>query len=105
MDIFPPSKGKYEFGVFGEVYYHEYFPDGRVAAVTALTFGQAQICLGRDDDKFGYENFWVYSTIDKAIQALKDWDGSGGEPEGWHRHTATGRRRTDGDPSTEYIAH
>jgi hypothetical protein len=30
------------------------------------------------------------------------WDGAG-EPAGWMRHPATGRRRPDGDAGREYV--
>jgi hypothetical protein len=30
------------------------------------------------------------------------WDGTG-EPEGWFRHPASGRRRPDCDPAQEYV--
>jgi hypothetical protein len=30
------------------------------------------------------------------------WDGTG-EPQGWHRHVPSMRRRVDGDPAREYL--
>lgn len=41
---------------------------------------------------YGYEDRWCYSSYEKAKAALDAWDGTG-EPEGWHRHPNTGRRR------------
>ena len=34
--------------------------------------------------------------------AMQVWDGTG-EPSGWCRHPATGRRRPGGDPATEFV--
>jgi hypothetical protein len=33
---------------------------------------------------------------------MNAWDGVG-EPAGWFREPATGRRRPDGDPAREYV--
>jgi hypothetical protein len=41
---------------------------------------------------WGYEDRWCFSTYEEAKSALDAWDGTG-EPEGWHRHPKTGRRR------------
>lgn len=40
----------------------------------------------------GYVDRWCYSSREKALEALKEWRGSVGEPQGWHRHPITGRR-------------
>lgn len=52
-----------------------------------------------------YDNRWCFATKEMAVNAVAEWATRAfeGEPEGWHRHPPTGRRRTDGDPSTEYI--
>lgn len=79
--------------------------DGRWAGVMAFMFTVA-IVVGRIDDHYpGYDDRWCYGTTDDAITALNLWMLSGfeGEPQGWHRHPASGRRRTNGDPETEYI--
>ncbi len=60
------------------------------------------IIVGNLNDCFGYEDRWCYETYEKAKAALEAWGGKG-EPENWHRHPATGRRRDDGDPLSEYI--
>ena len=40
-----------------------------------------------------------------AQEALAAWDGAPGtEPQGWHRHPTSGRRRTDGKPELEHVA-
>jgi hypothetical protein len=75
--------------------------DGRYICVMPLLF-TAAIIVGRIGE-ISYDNRWCYHSIDAASLAMEAWDGSG-EPEGWHRHPSTGRRRVDGDVSREYIA-
>jgi hypothetical protein len=69
--------------------------DGRYACIMPLMFTHA-IIVGRVGDFSGYSDRWCYSTKNKALKALEDWNGVG-EPEGWHRHPMTGRRK---DPET-----
>jgi hypothetical protein len=49
-----------------------------------------------------FDQRWCYETVADAKKALDAWDGVG-EPQGWHRHIPSGRRRPDGDPNREYI--
>lgn len=51
----------------------------------------------------GYGDRWCYSSYEKAKQALDNWGAEDAEPQGWHRHPATGRRRPDGDETKQYI--
>jgi hypothetical protein len=52
------------------------------------------ILKGRIDDLVGYSDRWCYHTPLAAVAAASVWDGSDGtEPEGWHRHPRSGRRR------------
>lgn len=74
---------------------------GRYAAIRPLAFTHA-IITGPIGDFTGYENQWCYHSLDAARAALDAWDGVG-EPAGWHRHPATGRRRPDGDPGREVV--
>jgi hypothetical protein len=76
---------------------------GRFVTIHPFMFTQA-IIIGFVGG-FGYEDRWCYSTYDKARSALREWKSRDfmGEPEGWHRHPATGRRRPDGDKSREHI--
>jgi len=60
------------------------------------------ILLGHECDMLGYSNRWCYEP-GRAIAAFNAWNGVG-EPEGWHRHPSSGRRRPDGDPEREFIA-
>lgn len=52
-----------------------------------------------------YDDRWCYTDPDDALAAARAWGGpwNGGEPTGWHRHPATGRRREHGDPASERI--
>lgn len=54
-----------------------------------------------------YDERWCYSSIEAAIAAARAWLQDGfpaGEPAGWHRHPASGRRRTNGDATREHVA-
>lgn len=77
-------------------------PDGRYAAIYPLMFTHAIITV-RAGDYAGVEQRWCYHTKRDARAAMAAWDGTG-EPQGWHRHTATGRRRPDGNADLEYVA-
>ena len=78
-----------------------WFEHGRYAAVRPLLFTHA-IIAGRLDSEMSIENQWCFHTHEAARDALAAWDGSG-EPEGWHRHPDTGRRRPGGDAQREEI--
>lgn len=68
------------------------------AAIMPLMFTHA-IIIGKIHDVAGYEDRWCYHSYDQAKKALDAWNKIG-EPDGWHRHPGTGRRRANGD---EYI--
>lgn len=70
----------------------KFFDDGHEAAIMPLMFTHA-IVYGLNH--FGYEDRWCYSTYEKAKAALEAWEGTG-EPDGWHRHPKSGRRRHNG---------
>jgi hypothetical protein len=76
--------------------------DGRDVAVVPFLFTWAVI-VGRDiaGSSF-YDDRWCYRSSEAAIRAATLWDGTG-EPEGWHRHPFSGRRRENGDPATEVV--
>ena len=77
------------------------FANGRDAAITRMIFTHAILA---DLTKWGYGDRWCFSSLAKAVQALDDWNGEEGtEPQGWHRHPDTGRRRPDGDATREYV--
>lgn len=59
------------------------------------------IILGRADNGGTYIDRWCYEAFDVALEAFNQWNGIG-EPDGWHRHPSTGRRRPNGDVQAEY---
>ena len=59
--------------------------------------------VGLIGDRMTYATHYCYENQQKAEAGLRAWNGEG-DPEGWHRHAETGRRRLDGDPTKEYIA-
>lgn len=73
--------------------YHSLRPlgDGRWAGLFEFMFTWA-IITGRMGEQNTYEDRWCYHTRALAEAALESWDGTG-EPDGWHRHPATDRRR------------
>lgn len=78
--------------------------NGRWCAIAPFMFTTA-IITGRMGDNWGYADRWCFADIGKALHALFDWAAKDfeGEPQGWHRHPDTGRRRPDGDADQEYI--
>lgn len=74
-------------------------PDGRIIGVHRLLYHWT---LHVDIGEFCYAERYCYQTVESALQAFNEWDGKG-DPEGWHRHPTSGRRR---DPATgkEWIA-
>ena len=69
--------------------------------IRELLFTHA-IIVGRVGQMSTYEDRWCYATREKAQAALAAWDGNG-EPDGWHRHPNTGRRRQDGSAAKEEV--
>jgi hypothetical protein len=74
-------------------------PNGDWAATHRFLFTTAIVS---DLHEYGYEDRWCYHTQATAEQALEAWSGIG-EPQGWHRHPGTGRRRPDGEAGKEHI--
>jgi hypothetical protein len=74
-------------------------PDGRICGVQRLLFHWT---LHVDIDDIGYADRYCYQTEEGALRALIQWDGEG-DPEGWHRHPKSGRRR-DLATGKEWIA-
>lgn len=64
--------------------------DGRYAAIYRKAFTHA-IVIGRFGDYHGVDDNWCYPDCASASAALDAWDGRG-EPGGWTRHPASGRR-------------
>jgi hypothetical protein len=72
----------------GSYSYVKHFPDGECAWIGRFMFTCA-ILYGLTPT--GHRDRWCYHTAADARRALDAWDGQG-EPEGWHRHPASGRR-------------
>lgn len=53
------------------------------------------IIVGKMGDQTSIHDRWCYHTKEAAQAALNNWNGEG-EPDGWHRHPASGRRRHNG---------
>lgn len=55
-------------------------------------------------DTSTYDDRWCYATRELAEAALAAFPTDAGadyEPDGWHRHPMTGRRRENADPEAE----
>jgi hypothetical protein len=79
-------------------------PNGRYACLAPYAFTTA-ILVGRQGDVHTFEDRWCYHGRAVALAALDAWHAAGfaGEPLGWHRQPATGRRRPGGDPLLEFV--
>lgn len=64
-------------------------PDGEYAGIYKFIYTWSIIY---DFNQYGYEDRWCYHTYEEAKKALDEWNGEG-EPQGWHRHPRSGRRR------------
>jgi hypothetical protein len=77
--------------------------DGYCLIIKRLMFHWTML-VSEIGDFCSYDDRWCYQTEAGAIKAAEDWLAEKTvEPEGWHRHHKTARRRTDGDPEREYI--
>jgi hypothetical protein len=77
-------------------------PD-RYACLLPLMFTHA-IITGAVGQRSTYDDRWCYDSRDSARAALDAWSGQG-EPDGWHRHPFTGRRRryAQGSVDAEWV--
>lgn len=81
-------------------------PDGREVRLQLQLYGRIVVYWGLPgalayDDDSGF----CYDRLVDAVMAVHEWQRRGfeGEPEGWHRHYGTGRRRPHGNPTREYV--
>lgn len=65
-------------------------PTGKWAAIQPLAYTWA-IITGTVGNLWEIDDRWCYHNHSAALAALAAWDGTG-EPKGWHRHPASGRR-------------
>lgn len=76
--------------------------DGRAVWIYPLMFTHS-ICIGKIDYPT-YDDRWCYENFDSAKAAVDAWDPlTEKEPEGWHRHPTSGRRRPGGDKEKEHV--
>lgn len=68
-------------------------PDGRYIGTKRLLFHWT---IHVDIDFMGWRERYCFATYELAKRALDEWDGTG-DPDYWHKHPDTGRRR---DPAT-----
>lgn len=77
-------------------------PAARYVAVVPYLFTWGVIVGRYDTALICFDDRWCYHSVGAAVAAAHAWDGQG-EPEGWHRHPRTGRRRENGDPAREEV--
>ena len=76
--------------------------DGTIIAAGPMAFGNGRLFL--DVNSYGYGDCYCYDSLELAIKSMNEYDpDSGIEPQGWKRIPFSGRRRINGDPSTEYV--
>lgn len=79
--------------------------DGTYVMIKPLMFHWTMI-RGDFNDPVGYFDRWCYADRDLAERSLHDFPENPGndyEPDGWHRHPKSGRRRENGDQDMEYL--
>lgn len=78
-------------------------PDGRAVYLMPHSFGGLRLNIGKPGERV-FTDEWHFQGAQwlEAWRAALGWDGEG-EPEGWYRHPATGRRRENGDPNTGHV--
>lgn len=89
----------------GVVYWREVGDEVHVV----YDFGyNGRLCM--DSSLYGYEDFYCFGSVQLAVDSLNKYadeleknPDAKIEPEGWHRHFKTGRRRPDGNKNAEYI--
>lgn len=74
--------------------------DGRIIGVHRFLFTWGLIV---DIDPVGYADRYCYHDLATCSLAFLTWDGTG-EPNGWHRHPKSGRRRNI-ETGEEWMAH
>lgn len=69
----------------------KFMPDGSYAGLFQFMYSWGVVA---GLHMYGYEDRWCFHGYDKAKAALDAWDGED-EPQGWHRHLNSGRRRDE----------
>lgn len=77
-------------------------PDGTILAVGPMAFGNGRLYV--EITRYGYEDCYCYDSLEQATQSMHNFNPDTDiEPQGWKRHPTSGRRRLNGDPTTEYV--
>src|SRR5436309_3043308 len=78
-----------------QYYFPRWLDENRWAALMPFMFTVAIVWGFRGDGQgLCYEDRWCYHEPLRALLALREWNGAG-DPEGWHRHPYSGRRRNE----------
>lgn len=82
-------------------------PNRGFCTVKPLLYNQADLTYisynHLEDAETFFDEAWMYKTVDEAVAAMEAWDGTG-EPQGWVRHSPSGRRRPHRDDSQRSIS-
>lgn len=83
--------------VNGSPVLHRMLGGGGVLEAAPLLFGRGRVLVTwvALNERSVREDLWEFPSFEAAVAALATWDGRG-EPAGWDRHPATGRRRPGG---------
>lgn len=94
-------------GPWGETGPTRVLPDGRMLVLEPTVWGgwRMHVVYRYSDDEWSSASREMFTYDDRALgaAAFMAWDGVD-EPIGWVRHQPSDRRRTNGDPRTEYVA-
>jgi hypothetical protein len=79
------------------------FPDRAMAGIESLIYTN-RICVAHAGTIFGvWDDMWCFDKEVDVVNVLRSWEYPRvSEPEGWHRHPPSNRRRFNGDPALEY---
>lgn len=84
------------------MHYYRVFEDGEVWSAAPYSISNGRLFV--DLNQYGYADFYCFCDYEAALKALREFDPKTmKEPQGWHRHYRSSRRRPDGDASREHI--
>lgn len=87
---------------YSDYEYERLLDDGRAIWVQQRLYNST-IVIGTYGS-LTYDSHWCYEHLHDALDAAKSWNPlTQKEPEGWFRHTMSGRRRPGGDKAKEYV--
>jgi hypothetical protein len=78
-------------------------PTGRAVFLRPWSYGGLVLNIGSLGVSW-FDDEWNFQAEQHraAWRAALGWNGEG-DPEGWYRHPASGRRRPEGDPTKEFV--